>query len=103
MKFLITAEWVFGEARDRGIKLTPRQLDAEFERERHAAFRSETEFQQYLRSTGQTRADSKYRIRIRILEARLRGNVSLADFWMKWRAQTRCLPAYFVSECGSSL
>ena len=103
MKFLIMAEWVIGEAHDRGIKLTPQQVTAKWERERHAAFRSAAEFEQYLRSTGQTRTDSKYRMRVQMLSERLQPNFSPRDFLTKWRARTRCSPAYFVSECGSRL
>ncbi len=103
MTFLITSAWVEGEARDTGIRLTARQVDAEFQRQRRAAFRTDSEFERFLRSTGQTQVDVRYRLRIDMLSARMQRHVSPEDLRRKWRTRTRCLPIYTVPQCGGSL
>jgi hypothetical protein len=77
---------------------------------RHRAFKA------FLRSSGQTVADLLLRVQLNLLSTRIQQHVLagnhtgssrqntlarfVSEFEMKWRAQTYCLPAYAVHDCG---
>jgi len=103
MQFLISDLGIIGEAQERGIRVSHKQVDREFERSRRSAFHSERSFKRFLRRTGQTVADLKFRTRIDLLTNKLQAVVDPAEFVSKWRARTLCRPGFTVQECGGTL
>lgn len=113
--FLISAEWVIGEAADLGIEIRTGEVRHEFERLRRAQFPKRAAFKKFLRQTGQTAADILLRVRLSMLttriqqrvaghgSARRRGNALtrfVKRFERKWRAQTYCETLYKMPRCG---
>jgi hypothetical protein len=118
MDFLLTAGWMAGEARERGIRVSDAAVRRRFTRQKHATFRTPEGFRKFLQESGQTVADIEYRVRVDILSERIRKDaestgtarsrrhafaVFLRRFRVKWKARTSCRPEYTAAECGSTL
>ena len=116
MGFLISSDWVIGEARDRGISISEAQVRYAFDRVRAQQFPRRSEFTAFLKRSGQTVADLLLRVRLNILSERLQGKVLAGHrgkrddrlalerfihaFKAKWTAQTYCEPSVAVADCG---
>jgi hypothetical protein len=116
MGFLISADWVIGEARDLHIHLSASQVRRMFEQLRRAQFPKRGEFQAFLKSSGQTLADVLFRVELNLLSTRIQARVLagartqrakeralsrfVGEFKKKWQAQTYCAPAYQIGDCG---
>jgi len=94
---------IFGEARERGIQVSRREVDRELARSRRAAFPTERAFKRFLRQTGQTIADLRFRTRIDLVTKKLQAVIDPGEFASKWRARTLCAPGFTVPECGGTL
>lgn len=103
MTFLVSDFWIIGEAQERGIRVSSKEVNREFERTRRAAFRSEREFKRFLRQTGETVADLKFKTRIDLLTGKLEPVVDLGEFASKWRARTLCAVGFSIPDCGGTL
>ena len=104
MQFLLSSDWIRGEAAEQGIKVTSKQVDKEFAKSKHQAFKTEKAFQRFLKQTGQTVADIKYRTRIDMLSARIQKAGIPDDFETKWKSRTLCAADYTVTDyCGGTL
>jgi hypothetical protein len=103
MQFLISDQWIVGEAQEHGIRVSDKQVDREFQRERRAAFPSERSFKRFLRQTGQTVADLKFKTRIDLLTGKLQAVVDPGELASKWKARTLCAPGFDVQDCGGTL
>lgn len=116
MGFLLSGDWVLGEARDLGVHVSEREVRRSFDRIKAQQFHKRRQFHAFLRSSGETLADLVFRVRLnlssqRITRQLLSGNHSanskaralarfVADFKRKWQAQTYCAAAYAVSDCS---
>ena len=115
MSFLISSDWVIGEARDLNVQVSAAEVRHRFDRIRRQQFPKRGEFTAFLRSSGQTVGDLLFRVRLNLLSARIQRQIiagqpesaqanALArftkEFSTKWRAQTYCSPAYAVRDCG---
>lgn len=103
MRFLISDLWVIGEAQERGIRVSHEEVDRKVERNRRSAFHSERSFKRFLRRTGQTVADIKFKMRIDLLTEKLQAVVDPSEFASRWRARTLCAPGFSVQDCGGTL
>jgi hypothetical protein len=103
MTFLIGAVWIIGEAQERGIRVSYKQVNRTLERQRRAAFPSERQFKRFLRQSGLTIADLKFRVRIDLLTGKLVPVIDPGAFYSKWRAQTLCAVGFSVQDCGGTL
>lgn len=115
MGFLISADWVIGEAANLGIELSGAQVTHMFDRLRRAQFPRQEAFEKFLRRTGQTAADLLLRVRLSMLTTRIQQRVAghgsarrrrraltrfVEHFERKWKAQTYCETLYEVPHCG---
>jgi foldase protein PrsA len=57
MTALVQQEWYVQEAKDRGITITPAQVQARFLPLKQQSFPKEADYQKFLKSSGQTQAD----------------------------------------------
>ncbi len=75
MQLLIQNLWVAGEARARGIVVTDADVDRAFREQRAQSFPTRREFRRFLRTSGFTLADLRYRIRLEQTSNRVRAEV----------------------------
>jgi foldase protein PrsA len=75
MNFLISAAWVQGEAHDQGVKVPDSQVKKEFDQQRQQSFPKDTDYTNFLKSSGYIQEDLLYRIRVQDLSTKLREKV----------------------------
>jgi hypothetical protein len=115
--FLISSDWVKGEAQYLGISVSPAKVNKTYERIRHQQFPKRGEFKAFLRLSGQTVADLHLRVELNLLSARIQKRVTAGHhgasgerhalskfvkaFKAKWEAQTYCAAQYDdAADCG---
>ncbi len=76
--FLITADWLQGEAADQGVKVTPAEVASALKTIEAQRFPTPAQLQQFLASSGETTADLLFRVRIDTLSNKLRTKVTSA-------------------------
>ena len=123
MQFLIQSEWVQGEARLQGIRVSARRVRRALERQKDQAFPTERAYRRWLRRSGMTHEMIMFRVRIDVLTRRLTAHATrdirptrdprvrarrqirvldrfVKDFNARWEALTVCAPGYVIEECG---
>jgi hypothetical protein len=114
--FLISSEWVKGEAAARGIGVSPAKVRNTFDRIRHQQFHKRREFEKFLTKSGQTVVDLMFRVELNLLSQRIQKSITAGHrsgssqrralsrfvkaFKLKWQAQTYCATEYVVADCG---
>jgi hypothetical protein len=114
--FLISSDWVIGEARDLQIGVSAAQVKRQFDRVKAQQFPRNAGFRAFLRSSGETVADLLFRVRLNMLSERLQRHVAgvpggpaaqqralarfVEAFHAKWSSQTYCATGYVVQDCG---
>ena len=75
LQSLILAVWVKGEAADRGITVTPEDIDAELEQIKKQSFSSEEEFNKFVEQSGFTDEDVLEQVELTLLRDELEAEV----------------------------
>jgi foldase protein PrsA len=76
MQFLVSAQWIAGEASDRGLAASEQEVKRSFERTRDQSFPSKKAYERFLKSTGQTQEDIDFRVRSDVLANKVRTEVT---------------------------
>jgi foldase protein PrsA len=112
--FLISTDWVIGEASSLGVTVSDKEVEQEFAKIKKKQFPKEAEFQKFLASSGQTIPDLLLRVKVNTLSARIQKNQVaglaagraravlrefLSAFQTKWKAKTNCTLGYIVADC----
>ena len=116
MGFLISSDWVLGEATDLNVHVSEGEVRHTFAHIRNQQFPKKREFKTFLKQSGQTVADLLFRVRLNLTSTRIQKHVLAGhrgshsqqralkrfvhDFKLKWEAQTYCDPGYAVTDCG---
>jgi len=116
LQFLISSDWVKGEAESLDVGVSTADVRKSFERIRRQEFPRRREFDKFLRKSGQTVADLMFRVELNLLSERIQksaiaGHHGAASkeralsqfvkaFKAKWQAQTYCASEYDVPDCG---
>jgi len=116
LQFLISADWVRGEAASKGISVSAAEVKKTFDRIRRQQFPKRGEFEKFLAKSGQSVADLLFRVEQNILSKRIQKRVTAGHhgqssqiqaltrfvkaFKLKWQAQTYCASEYAVADCG---
>jgi hypothetical protein len=116
MGFLISSDWMLGEAAALGVTVTEAQVRHRFDRIRDQQFPHRGEFARFLHSSGQTVADILFRVRLNMLSAAIQRKVLstarteqerahalsefVKSFKARWRPQTYCATGFAVANCG---
>lgn len=79
MQFLVNADWIQGEASDRGIEASDAAVAKEFKKTKDQFFKSSAEYQKFLKDSGQTEADVKFRVKLQLLSDKIRKQVTKSD------------------------
>ncbi|MBA2349259.1 MAG: peptidyl-prolyl cis-trans isomerase [Solirubrobacterales bacterium] len=72
LQFLISSQWIQGEADDRDVKVTDAEVKKQFETTKKQSFPKEEDFKKFLTSSGMTEADLLFRVRLDTLSNKLR-------------------------------
>jgi foldase protein PrsA len=73
--FLISSQWVLGEASSLGVKLTDAEVKKEFEKIKKTQFPKAAEFEKFLASSGQSVSDLLLRVKLNLLSQRIQKKV----------------------------
>lgn len=119
MQFLISAEWIIGEAAHDHLAVTASDVRATFRAALHVEFPGLKGFHRFLRRHGETVRDLKLRVRLGLLSAKLDVraeapgrtpakrqlalNAWISSFVARWTNETACQADYATPDCGSTL
>jgi Raf kinase inhibitor-like YbhB/YbcL family protein len=113
--FLITSQWVLGEAAHLGIGVSEAEVHGRLHQVTAKQFPTASQLKRYLASIGETEADLLVRVKVELLETKISQHVTagktasteprllLSDFQKsfeaRWRARTSCEPGYVMEDC----
>jgi foldase protein PrsA len=75
MQFLISAEWIEQEADARGIEVSDAEVQKQFEDQKKQSFPNEKQYQQFLKTSGQTEDDLLFRVKLDVLSTKVRDEI----------------------------
>lgn len=97
LQFLISAEWIQGEAEDRDVKVSEAEVKKQFDTTKKQSFPKEKDFQNFLKSSGMSLDDLLFRVELDTLSNKLREKVTkgkdrvtdkqIADYYAKNKAR----------------
>jgi phosphatidylethanolamine-binding protein (PEBP) family uncharacterized protein len=112
--FLLTSEWVLGEAKARGVSVSDAEVKSRFEQLAHQSFPKAGSLQKYFSTSGETEADLLARIKVELLAAKIAAQVTAgksasqhsailaafeSNFHTHWKALTSCKSGYVMEDC----
>jgi parvulin-like peptidyl-prolyl isomerase len=74
--YLISADWVIGEASDQGVKVSDAEVKKQFNQIKSQQFPKEADFQKFLATTGYTVSDVLLRVKLDLLSQKIQQKVS---------------------------
>jgi foldase protein PrsA len=78
MQFLITSNWVIGEAGDQGVSVTNSAVSTQLNKITAQQFPKPGDFQKFLQQSGETMPDLMFRVRLNLLSDKIRTKVTKA-------------------------
>jgi hypothetical protein len=117
LAFLITADWLEGEAAAAGITVSDAEIGASYRRLLQA--RTGQAFAESLRRRGMSSADELRVLRLGAIAQRLRAKIKahgstpsaargqagisefLTAYRQRWKQRTKCSPGYVIAECSN--
>ena len=76
MQLLVSFEWIEGEAKAKGIKVSDTEVQASFDKQKKQAFPKAADFDKFLKDSGQTEGDILKRVRLDTLSNKIRDKVT---------------------------
>jgi foldase protein PrsA len=76
--FLVSSEWVLGEAEHLGVKASDAEVKKEFEKIKNEQFPKAAEFEKFLATSGQTTSDLLLRVKLNMLSSKIQQKISKA-------------------------
>jgi len=113
--FLITSDWVLGEAAGRHISVSEAQVKRRLAQIEHQSFPKAGTLKQFLAKSGETEADLLARVKVELLESRIAAHVSAGKsgaqgkaaiasfqsaFQQHWKTYTTCKAGYVMEDCA---
>jgi foldase protein PrsA len=74
--FLISSEWVIGEASNLGVKVSDAEVKKEFEKIKTQQFPKAAEFEKFLATSGQTVSDLLLRVKLNMLSSKIQKKIA---------------------------
>jgi hypothetical protein len=115
MGFLLTSEWVLGEAAAQGIDISEAAAQKRLAEVQKQRFKQPAGLQRYLASNYETMADLLLRVKLELIEAAISKKVTSgkhtkaerkaalagfqAQFEGRWKAKTRCAAGFVMEDC----
>lgn len=112
--FLITSEWVLGEASARHISVSEAEVKQRYTQLVHQSFPKAGSLKKYLAKSGETEADLLARIKVELLASKIGAKVTAGkssaqhaallssfekSFHTHWKAYTDCKQGYVMEDC----
>jgi parvulin-like peptidyl-prolyl isomerase len=97
MQFLISAQWIQSEAAERGVQVSPAEVDQRLELLRKSSFPNPRQLGLMLKTTGQRLDDLRFRLKIELLSTKLREK----EFPGAGTVTQAQIAAYYVSHRAS--
>ena len=76
LQLLVSFEWIEGEAKEQNIKVTDKEIQKTFDKQKKEAFPKEADFAKFLKDSGQTEKDIIKRVRLDTLSMKIREKVT---------------------------
>jgi foldase protein PrsA len=76
LSFLLSSQWVIGEAKSLGVKLSDAEVRKQFEKIKTQQFPKAAEFEKFLATSGQTVSDLLLRVRLNLLSTKIQQKIS---------------------------
>jgi foldase protein PrsA len=76
--FLISSEWVLGEAAHLGVKVSDKEVEKQFATVKNEQFPKPAEFEKFLKTSGQTVSDLLLRVKLNLLSTKIQQKISKA-------------------------
>jgi foldase protein PrsA len=76
MQFLISAQWIQGEAQDLGVHVSDKDVQKEFQKQKKQSFPREADYQSFLKSSGMSQKDILLRVKLDLLSNKIRDKVT---------------------------
>jgi foldase protein PrsA len=76
MGFLLSSQWIIGEASSLGVKLSDAEVKKQFVKIRTQQFPSAAEFEKFLTSSGQTVSDLLLRVKLNMLSQKIQAKIA---------------------------
>jgi foldase protein PrsA len=73
--FLISSEWVIGEADSLGVKVSDKEVKKQFEKIKSQQFPKAAEFEKFLKTSGQTVSDLLLRVKLNLLSSKIQQKI----------------------------
>jgi len=73
---LLNAAWIFGEAEELGIKVTPKEIETELAKVKKESFKTEKAFQEFLKESHFTEEDVNERVELQILSTKIQEKIT---------------------------
>jgi parvulin-like peptidyl-prolyl isomerase len=74
--FLISAQWVIGEAEHLGVKATDKEVKKKFEALKNQQFSKPEQFQKFLSQSGQSVSDLLLRVKLNLLSSKIQAKIA---------------------------
>jgi len=74
--FLISSNWVLGEAGDLGVKVSDKEVHKQFEKIKSQQFPRVAEYEKFLVTTGQTTSDLLLRVKLNMLSSKIQETIA---------------------------
>lgn len=114
LSFLITSQWVIGEAAARKLTVSEAEVKQRFAQISKQSFPKAGALQKFLAKAEETEADLLARVKVELLESRITAQVTAGksagqhgallasfekSFHAHWKALTSCQPGYVMEDC----
>jgi foldase protein PrsA len=76
MQFLVSAQWIQGEADDQGIKISNADVQKKFQQTKKQSFPKESDYQKFLKQSGMNQDDILFRVKLDALSSKIRDKVT---------------------------
>ena len=76
MQFLISAEWIQQEADKQDVKVSDKEVQKQFADQKKHSFPKEKDYQEFLKTSGQTEQDLLFRVKLDVLSNQVRSKVT---------------------------
>jgi foldase protein PrsA len=73
--FLISSEWVLGEGKSLGVKISDKEVKKQFEKIKTQQFPKAAEFEKFLSTSGQTVSDLLLRVKLNLLSSKIQQKI----------------------------
>jgi len=91
MQFLISSQWIQGEAAAQKVSVSDADVEKQFETTKKQSFPKEADFQKFLKTSGMTLSDIKYRVKLDALSNALRKKITAG----KDKVSSQQISAYY--------